>query len=116
MKAIPKPRITSYNVCYTKLLRIKDGKAAGIVARGGHEIKSKTVVSAADTHQTFFKMVGEQHLGREFVHGLKRFKYRGSSAKVNLAVDRLPDFSCKPGGGPHLRGDITIAPGSYNFV
>ena len=30
---------------------------------------------------------------------------------MNLAVDRLPDFSSKPGDGPHLRGDITIAPG-----
>ena len=90
---------------------IKNGRATGVVVKGGHEIKSKTVISAADTHQTFFKMVGEPHLDNEFVRQLKRFKYRGSSAKVNLAVDRLPDFSCKPGEGPHLRGDITIAPG-----
>jgi phytoene dehydrogenase-like protein len=90
---------------------VKEGRAIGVVVRGGHEIKSKTVISAADTHQTFFKMVGEQHLDNEFRRQLKRFKYRGSSAKVNLAVDRLPDFSCKPGEGPHLRGDITIAPG-----
>jgi phytoene dehydrogenase-like protein len=90
---------------------IKEGSAAGVVVRGGHEIKSKTVISAADTHQTFFKMVGAQHLDNDFVRQLKRFKYRGSSAKVNLAVDRLPEFSCKPGFGPHLKGDITIAPG-----
>jgi len=90
---------------------IKEGRAAGVVVKGGYEIKSKTVISAADTHQTFFKMVGEQHLDNDFVRQLKRFKYRGSSAKVNLAVDRLPEFSCKPGGGPHLKGDITIAPG-----
>jgi phytoene dehydrogenase-like protein len=90
---------------------VEDGRAVGVVVRGGHEIKSKTVISAADTRQTFFKMVGEQHLDNKFVRQLKRFKYRGSSAKVNLAVDRLPDFICKPGDGPHLRGDITIAPG-----
>jgi phytoene dehydrogenase-like protein len=90
---------------------IKEGSAAGVVVKGGHEIKSKTVISAADTHQTFFKMVGEQHLDNDFVRQLKRFKFRGSSAKVNLAVDRLPEFSCKPGDGPHLTGDITIAPG-----
>jgi phytoene dehydrogenase-like protein len=89
---------------------IKDGSAAGVVVRGGHEIKSKTVISAVDPHQTFFKMVGEQHLDNGFMRQLKRFKYRGSSAKVNLAVDRLPEFSCKPGDGPHLKGDITIAP------
>jgi len=92
-------------------IRVKDGRATGVVVRGGQEIKSKIVISAADTHQTFFKMVGEPHLDKEFVRQLKRFKYRGSSAKVNLAVDRLPDFICKPGEGPHLRGDITIAPG-----
>ena len=90
---------------------VKDGTAVGVVVGGGHEIKSRTVISATDTHRTFFKMVGEQHLRNEFVQQLKRFKYRGSSAKVNLAVDRLPEFSCKPGDGPHLRGDITIAPG-----
>ena len=90
---------------------VKNGTAVGVVVGGGHEIKSRTVISATDTHRTFFKMVGEQHLRNEFVQQLKRFKYRGSSAKVNLAVDRLPEFSCKPGDGPHLRGDITIAPG-----
>ena len=37
---------------------------------------------------------------------------RGSSGKVNLALDRLPEpSSCRPGDGPHLRGDIAIAPG-----
>ncbi len=41
---------------------------------------------------------------------MKRFKMRGSSGKVNLALDGLPDFTCLPGYGPHLRGDITIAP------
>ena len=90
---------------------LRAGKAAGVVVRGGHEIRSKTVISAADAHQTFFKLVGEKHLDADFVQQLKRFKYRGSSAKVNLAVDRLPNFSSKPGDGPHLRGDITIAPG-----
>jgi len=90
---------------------VKEGNAVGVVVSGGYEIKSKAVISAADTHQTFFKMVGEQHLDNDLVRQLKRFKYRGSSAKVNLAVDRLPEFSCKPGAGPHLKGDITIAPG-----
>ena len=35
---------------------------------------------------------------------------RGSSGKVNLALDALPEFACLPGDGRHLHGDITIAP------
>jgi phytoene dehydrogenase-like protein len=44
------------------------------------------------------------------VEGVRRYKYRGSSGKVNLALDRLPDFTCLPGTGPHLRGAISISP------
>ena len=40
-----------------------------------------------------------------------RYKYRGSSGKVNLALDALPDFKCLPGAGAHLRGAVSISPG-----
>ena len=42
---------------------------------------------------------------------MKRYKFRGSSGKVNLALDGLPDFTCLPGAGAHLRGAISISPG-----
>ena len=29
---------------------------------------------------------------------------------MNLALDGLPDFTCLPGSGPHLRGAISISP------
>ena len=54
--------------------------------------------------------MGEEHLEDDFRTQIKRYKMRGSSGKVNLAVDRLPEFSCRPGDGPHLMGDIAIAP------
>ena len=54
--------------------------------------------------------MGKEHLPDDFVRELTRFRYRGSSGKVNLALDRLPEFTCRPGNGPHLRGDIAIAP------
>ena len=45
-----------------------------------------------------------------FEEEVRRFKFRGSSGKVNLAVDRLPDFTCLPGEGEHLRGAISFSP------
>jgi phytoene dehydrogenase-like protein len=30
---------------------------------------------------------------------------------VNLALSELPDFTCMPGNGPHLRGAMSISPG-----
>jgi phytoene dehydrogenase-like protein len=91
-------------------IRIDGGRAAGVVLENGDEIGAKVVVSALDPHRTFLGLVGAEHLGDEFVRDIRRFKMRGSSAKVNLALDTLPEFSCRPGDGAHLRGDIAIAP------
>jgi phytoene dehydrogenase-like protein len=55
-------------------------------------------------------MVGTEHLPGEFVSDIRRYKFRGSSGKVNLALDALPDFTCLPGPGAHLRGAVSISP------
>jgi phytoene dehydrogenase-like protein len=81
-----------------------------VVLENGDEIRARTVVSGLDPHRTFLKLVGESNLDPEFARQVRRFKMRGSSGKVNLALDGLPDFTCLPGHGTHLRGDITIAP------
>jgi phytoene dehydrogenase-like protein len=41
---------------------------------------------------------------------MQRYKYRGSSGKVNLALDGLPELACKPGTGEWLRGAISFSP------
>ncbi|HEX9638059.1 MAG TPA: NAD(P)/FAD-dependent oxidoreductase [Acidobacteriota bacterium] len=91
-------------------LLVKGGKAAGVVLESGEEIRAKLVVSSLDPRRTFLQMVEPGLLDDEFVAAVKRFRFRGSSGKVNLAVDRLPSFSCHPGPGPHLQGDIAISP------
>jgi phytoene dehydrogenase-like protein len=49
-------------------------------------------------------------LDASFEDEVRRFKFRGSSGKVNMAVDRLPDFTALPGVGEHLRGAISFSP------
>jgi phytoene dehydrogenase-like protein len=84
--------------------------AAGVVLESGEEIEARTVLSNCDPRRTFLGMVGEKHLPDDFVAAIRRYKLRGSSGKVNLALDHLPDFTCRPGDGLHVRGDIAIAP------
>ncbi len=94
-------------------LLLRNGEVEGVVLDNGDEIRSRLVVSALDPHRTFLRLVGEEHLDPDFTTQIKRFKLRGSSGKVNLAVDRLPEFSCRPntnGTADHLRGDVAIAP------
>ena len=89
---------------------LKNGQAKGVVLENGDEIYADVISSSVDPRLTFMKMVGEEHLPADFVDDIKRYKFRGSSGKVNLALDALPDFKCMPGAGPHLRGAVSISP------
>jgi len=89
---------------------VKGGRATGVVLENGDEIYAKQVVSGCDPRLTFLGFVGSEHLPDEFVTAISRYRFRGSSGKVNLALDALPEFTCRP-GDEHLRGDIAIAPG-----
>jgi phytoene dehydrogenase-like protein len=63
-----------------------------------------------DPHLTFEKFLEPSELPADFLEGVRRYKFRGSSGKVNLALDALPNFKCFPGPGAHLRGAISISP------
>jgi phytoene dehydrogenase-like protein len=90
---------------------MNNGQAKGVVLDNGDEIRCDVVSSSLDPRLTFIKMVGKEHLPADFVEDINRYKFRGSSGKVNLALSGLPDFTCLPGEGRHLRGAISISPG-----
>jgi phytoene dehydrogenase-like protein len=87
------------------------GEARGVVLANGEEIRARAVSSSLDPRQTFQRMVGEEQLPEDFLAAIRRYRYRGSSGKVNLALDGLPGFQCLPGSGPHLAGAVSISPG-----
>jgi phytoene dehydrogenase-like protein len=89
---------------------LKNGRARGVAMENGDEIYGKAVVSSLDPHQSFTKLIDSEQLPSEFLDKIRRFRSRGSSAKVNLALDGLPTFSCMPEPGPHMRGAISISP------
>lgn len=90
---------------------VKNGNAVGVALENGDEYHAKKVISGLDPKLTFLKMVEESDLPPDFVTSIRNFRIRGSSGKVNLALNRLPEFTCLPGNGPHLRGAISISPG-----
>jgi phytoene dehydrogenase-like protein len=89
---------------------VSGGRATGVALEGGEEIRGRVVVSGADPRRTFLGLVGEKELPEDFVASIRRFRFRGSSAKVNLALGELPRFNCLPEPGPHLRGAFSISP------
>jgi phytoene dehydrogenase-like protein len=89
---------------------IRQNRAVGVVLENGDQIQARRVVSSLDPKQTFLSLIDPTLLPDTLVSDIRRFTYRGSSGKVNLALDGLPEMACWPGFGPHLRGAISISP------
>jgi phytoene dehydrogenase-like protein len=89
---------------------VKDNKAYGVALTNGDEIYAEVVSSSVDPRHTFIEFMDSGNLPDDFVEGIKRYKFRGSSGKVNMALDALPNFKCMPGEGAHLRGAMSISP------
>ncbi|MDX1437668.1 MAG: NAD(P)/FAD-dependent oxidoreductase [Anaerolineales bacterium] len=90
---------------------LNNGRAIGAALENGDEFYADVVVSSLHPKLTFLDLIGEGQLPGDLVEGLRRYNTRGSSGKVNLALDSLPELACLPGPGAHLRGAISISPG-----
>jgi phytoene dehydrogenase-like protein len=100
---------------------VKNGRATGVVLENGDEIYADIVGSSLDPKQTFLNMVEPDDLPSDLVSSIRKFDIRGSSGKVNLALDALPDLACMPGPthmgikGRALAGAISISP-SVDYI
>jgi len=89
---------------------VKNGRATGVALKSGEEINCNVVSSSVDPHLTFEVFLDPHDLPSDFLDSVRRYKFRGSSGKVNLALDALPNFRALPGEGAHLRGAISLSP------
>jgi len=87
-------------------ITVRNGKVSGVALRSGEEIRANIVVSAMDVKRTFLKCMDRKDLDEDFYNRVKHFKIRGSSGKLNIALDGLPTFPALPKGSPLLDGDM----------
>src|SRR4051812_11577618 len=91
-------------------IKVRGDTATGVVLENGEELDASVIVSSADPHVTFLRLLEPSALPDDFVAAVRNFRFRGAAAKVNLALDALPRFTSRPEGDAHLRGAISISP------
>jgi len=84
------------------------GRVTGVALADGTEVKTKMVISGLDVKRTFLGLVDKGDLPDEFLRQVQNFKIRGSSGKLNIALDAVPTFPAIPEGAPCIRGDLHI--------
>lgn len=99
-----------------KRIVVKGGKARGVVLESGEEIKAKAVATGVDPKRTFLQLMDPADLSEDFLADVRRFRCEGTSCKINLALNGLPEFTAYPGApGPHHRATMHICP-SVDYI
>src|SRR6187397_3490951 len=88
----------------------KDGRATGVALSDGTEYYADTVVSALDPRRTFLELVNPRELPDDLVENIQRFRFQGTSSKVNFALDGLPTYPGLEGRTDQFRGFTNIGP------
>lgn len=87
---------------------MRDTRARGVVLANGEEIHARAIISDLDLKRSFLTLFPWKALPDGFVEKIGRFRMRGVTAKVNLALDAAPEFPAVPAGCPALAGGIRL--------
>ncbi|KAA8583804.1 hypothetical protein FQN60_015012 [Etheostoma spectabile] len=89
-----------------------DGAAKGVALKDGTEIHSKVVLSNATPYVTFKNLTPQAALSPEFIKAVDQIDYTSPVTKINVAVDKLPNFLAAPTPddkpGPHHQCSIHL--------
>jgi phytoene dehydrogenase-like protein len=71
-------------------IRVREGRASGVVLAGGEALDAALVVSGADPRRTLLDLPEPGWLDAETIRALRAIRSRGVVAEVTLALDRTP--------------------------
>ncbi|KAG2720065.1 hypothetical protein I3760_02G018600 [Carya illinoinensis] len=108
------------NAEVSKLVIEESGIVIGVLMVDGERLHSSIVLSNATPYKTFMELVPQIFLPDEFVRAIKYSDYSSGTTKINVAVDKLPQFqSCNlnhPEVGPHHTATIHIGSESMEEI
>ncbi|XP_020040374.2 pyridine nucleotide-disulfide oxidoreductase domain-containing protein 2 [Castor canadensis] len=74
----------------------REGHVQGVVLEDSLEVRSRVVLSSASPQVTFLKLVPQEWLPEAFVKRISLLDTQSPVTKINVAVDRLPNFLAAP--------------------
>jgi phytoene dehydrogenase-like protein len=89
---------------------VKAGSAAGVELDSGEVVTARRVVANVNPKLLFGRLVDPADLPADFRSRIEGYKCASGTLRMNVALAALPDFSARPGPGPHLASGIVLAP------
>jgi phytoene dehydrogenase-like protein len=77
-----------------KRVIIKNNKACGVLLDNGDRIEAKIIVSNLNPSLLYNQLIREGELPLDFSRRMKNYKNGSGTFRMNVALDKLPEFSC----------------------
>jgi phytoene dehydrogenase-like protein len=87
-----------------------------VTLESGEELRADVVVAATHPQITFLEHIDPALLPSDFIGRIERWRSRSGTVKVNVAVDRLPEFTAKPGYDPEVHGGTIVLAESLDDI
>jgi phytoene dehydrogenase-like protein len=95
---------------------VHNGRVRGVTLESGEELRADIVVAATHPQITFLQHIDSAQLPTDFVDRIEHWRSRSGTVKVNVAVDRLPEFTAKPGFDPEVHGGTIVLAESLDDI
>ena len=89
---------------------VEGGCAIGVRLGNGEELRSSRIIANVGPKLLYGQLMPRDALPADFARRMDGYVTGSGSFRMNVALDRLPDFTAIPGDGEHLRAGIVIAP------
>jgi phytoene dehydrogenase-like protein len=90
-------------------ITVEKGRAAGVAA-GGKTWRAATVVSGVNPKLLFDRLVPKGAVSHQVEQHFAHWGCESATFRMNVALDKLPNFTSLPGRGDHLTAGIIMAP------
>jgi len=94
-------------LCNAAVARVLERK---VVLENGEELDARAVVANVNPKLLFLKLVDRDLLDDNFISRIEKYKCGSATFRMNVALSRLPGFSCLPQEGQHHASGIIMAP------
>jgi phytoene dehydrogenase-like protein len=94
----------------------RNGAVTGVVLDDGTEVAAPTVITTAHPQVSFLRLLDTADLPPDFVADIERYRSRSGTVKINVALDRLPEFVSRPGFDPQVHGGTIVLSESLDEV
>ncbi|RZV49183.1 MAG: NAD(P)/FAD-dependent oxidoreductase, partial [Sphingomonadaceae bacterium] len=88
---------------------VEGGRAVGVLA-GGKAYRGRQIVAGINPKLLFDYLVPDGAVERQVERHFTNWACESATFRMNVALERLPNFTAKPGRGDHLTAGIIMAP------